>query len=438
MIKIIGAAAFALALTGCATIIDGQHQTMTLVTKGDLDKRNTECDLHNNKGAWTTDNKESIMVRRAHSSMIVSCENETQEGEIVLESTASVGFMIANFFLWDLCTISCLVDHFTGSLYEYPLSIRVTMENKFDEQAAVPVPAIGIPLRKKTGHAVVVTKKGKEKVERKGILQLCDGSSKKTGVIYKISGSEVNVRKGPGVNFSKIINQKATEILRTTQYITVDNSVTIYEECTQGEWSKIRVTDPDWLSKSHRGWVSSKFLRGKNVDSSGAELFSEEDFYFDKNTRPYQSIIVAGVNKVHRENSRCKDIDVSSAYISGSKGNKANPVFFVTCGKGQNAFNAFFSKSDVEKDNKLSAKVHISKSNAISLCENHAKENAVHPSTVDFSVVMDLSVYDAPNGRTRVTSTFTAKNSFNLKLEHKISCLLDSNGLIEANISEVE
>ena len=72
--------------------------------------------------------------------MIISCENEIQEGEIVVESTASVGFMIANFFIWDLCTISCLVDHFTGSLYEYPLSVRVPMANKPDEQAAAPTP----------------------------------------------------------------------------------------------------------------------------------------------------------------------------------------------------------------------------------------------------------------------------------------------------------
>jgi len=140
MIKTISAAVFALALTGCATIIDSQNQTMTLATKGDLDKRNTECDLRNAKGVWTTDNKESIMVHRAYSDMIISCENEIQEGEIVVESTASVGFMIANFFIWDLCTISCLVDHFTGSLYEYPLSVRVPMANKPDEQAAAPTP----------------------------------------------------------------------------------------------------------------------------------------------------------------------------------------------------------------------------------------------------------------------------------------------------------
>jgi len=265
-------------------------------------------------------------------------------------------------------------------------------------------------------------------------IQSCGSSSTKTGKTYKVSSSGINVRKGPGKNFSKIVNQKATSILKTTQYINIDNSVTVYEECSQGTWSKIRVTDPNWLSQSHRGWVASKFLRGKEVDSSSAEVFSEADFSFDKKTRPYKDIIIAGVNKIHSENSRCKNIDPLSAYISGSKGSKSNPVFFVTCGKGYKVFNVFFSKSDVEKDKKFRAKKHINKSRATDLCENYAKSNAKHPSTVDFSRIIELSVHETPNGRTRVTSTFTAKNSLNLEIKHKISCLLSSSGLITANI----
>ena len=179
-------------------------------------------------------------------------------------------------------------------------------------------------------------------------IQLCGNDATKTGITYKVNGSEINVRKGPGTSFNKIINQKATRILKSTHYITVDKSVTVVEECSQGTWSKIRVTDPGYLSQSHRGWIASKFLRGKKVDSSGIEVFTDADFYFDKKTRSYKNLIIAGVNKVHRENSRCKDIDPSSAYISGSKGSKSNPVFYVTCGKDSKVFNVFFSKSDIE------------------------------------------------------------------------------------------
>lgn len=267
-------------------------------------------------------------------------------------------------------------------------------------------------------------------------IQSCTSAATKTGKTYKVNGSGVTVRQGPGENFGKIVNQKATDILKKTIYIKVDKSVTVYEECSEGEWSKIRVTDPSYLSESHRGWVESKYLRAKKTDLSGAEVFTEADFSFTDKTRPYKNIIIEGVNKVHREKSRCKKIDPSSAYISGSKGTKSNPVFFVTCGEGIKAFNVFFSKSDIEGGNKIPEQRHISKAKATELCEKHAKANAAHPSTVDFSRVFDLSIHETPNGRTRVTSTFTAKNSFNLELKHNISCLLDSNGLIEAAITE--
>ncbi|NOZ65938.1 MAG: SH3 domain-containing protein, partial [Alphaproteobacteria bacterium] len=171
-----------------------------------------------------------------------------------------------------------------------------------------------------------------------------EAGAKATGKSYKIKGTEINVRQGPSTKDDKIINQKATAILHKTHYITIDNSVTVYEECSVGSWSKIRVTDPEWLTSSHRGWIASKFLRRKNVDASGLEIFTEDDFIWSNKISPYKDIIIAGVNKIHRENSGCKDIDPASAYISGSKGTISNPVFFVTCGKGAGIHNVFFSK----------------------------------------------------------------------------------------------
>lgn len=94
----------------------------------------------------------------------------------------------------------------------------------------------------------------------------CDASTVITGKKYNILGSDINVRKGPGTSYDKIINQKATSILETTQYITVDDTTTVFEECTKDDWSWIRVVDPDWLKDSHRGWVASKFLdKGQDI-----------------------------------------------------------------------------------------------------------------------------------------------------------------------------
>lgn len=266
----------------------------------------------------------------------------------------------------------------------------------------------------------------------------CGTGSTKSGQTLRVNGSDVVLRSAPNAKSAKLINQKSTQIMKSTQYLTIDNTVTVAEECNQGDWSRVRVTEPDWLRDSHIGWVPSSSLRGQKKDSGGVVQFSEADFVWDKKTSPHKKTIVAGVNKVHRENSRCKTIDLGSAYISSSKGSASDPVFFVTCGTGANTFNAFFSKSEIDKGATLAAAKHIDRGRAIALCESYAKSKTNHPSTFSFSRVMDLAVNEHPNGRTTVTSSFTAKNSFNLELKYNIRCLLDGSGLIEANLTEAK
>jgi hypothetical protein len=264
----------------------------------------------------------------------------------------------------------------------------------------------------------------------------CGAGSAKSGASYSVIGTEVYLRDAPRPDAGKLVNQKATDILKKTQYRVVDNSTTVTEECTQGGWSRVHVTAPEWLSATHMGWVPSNVLRKPQSDASGKRIFTEADFIWDKKIAPYKKYIVAGVNKVYRENARCHDIDPASAYLSPSKGTPSNPVFFVTCGSGAGAFNAYFSKSDVENGSKLLAVQNVDRSKAVALCEDYARGHAAHPSTVDFSRVLDLVISEHPNGRTSVRSTFTAKNNSNLQLKYNIQCLVDSTGLVDANILE--
>lgn len=269
-------------------------------------------------------------------------------------------------------------------------------------------------------------------------VQACGPQSQKTGQIYKVNGSDNNLMSAPGSSGEKLVNEKATAALGKTHYLTIDNSTTVKEECNESGWSKVRVTDPEWLKDSHIGWVPSRALRGQTKNAAGQEEFTEADFTWGAKTTPYKSVIMAGVNKVHRENSRCEKISPSSAYLSSSKGTPSDPVFYVTCGEGADSFNVFFSKSEVEKGSSMAAIKHIDKDTAIQMCEDYAKNNATHPSTVSFSRVMDLAVTEHPNGNTTVMSSFTAKNSFNLELKYNIRCLSNSSGFFEANIAEAK
>lgn len=265
----------------------------------------------------------------------------------------------------------------------------------------------------------------------------CGTDSTATQKSYSVNGQDVTLRAAPKAEAAKLVNQKATSITHTTQYMSIDNSVTVTEQCTQGKWSRVQVTDPEWLHDTYIGWVPTSALRKPQIDSSGQRVFTEADFQFDKATLPYKKTIIDGVNRIHRENARCADIDPSSAYLS-STSTKAKPTFYVTCGKGSQAFNVFFTPRDVASSKKFEAPRNIDHTQALAICETYAKSHATHPSTVDFSRVLDVAVSDGANGNTRVTSTFTAKNGYDLKLKYNIACLLNASGLIEANISEAK
>lgn len=163
---------------------------------------------------------------------------------------------------------------------------------------------------------------------------------------------------------------------------------------------------------------------------------TEADVYWDRQTSEHKALVVAGLNKVRREDSRCSEIDPGSTGYSPTKSTPSNPAFFVTCGTGAGAFNVYFSKSDVDGGEARAATQHLAKGRAIELCERYVKSVARHPSTVDFSRVIDLGFVEHPNGRTTVRSKFTARNSFNLETTHDVRCLLDKNGLIEGNFHE--
>lgn len=268
-------------------------------------------------------------------------------------------------------------------------------------------------------------------------VEPCGSGSVATGKSYAVTGQGVPLLAAPKTGAPKLVNEKATAIMHTTQYMEIDNSVMVNEQCTQGAWSRVQVTDPEWLRDTYIGWVSSKALRKPQVDASGQRVFTEADFQFDKSTMPYKKVIIDGVNRIHRENARCADIDPSSAYLS-STSTKAHPTLYVTCGKGTQVFNVFFTPQDVTSNKRFEAPRNIDHGQAVTLCESYAKSHATHPSTVDFSRVLDVAVSDGANGNTRVTSTFTAKNSFNLKLKYNIACLLNASGLIEAQINEAK
>lgn len=182
-----------------------------------------------------------------------------------------------------------------------------------------------------------------------GTAKECAPSDAKSGSVFGVSGSNIELREAPRLAAPKIINEKATQVLRTKQYAVIDKSTRVVEQCRRGDWSRVQVKEPEWLSTTHVGWVPSKVLRPVLRASSGGERFTEQDFQWDSKIFRHKGLIVDSVNRIHREVPGCNVIDPYSAYLSGQRSSPSKPVFFVACGRGAQAFNVYFSESGIEK-----------------------------------------------------------------------------------------
>jgi hypothetical protein len=117
----------------------------------------------------------------------------------------------------------------------------------------------------------------------------CPAGSEPSGATLRVRGSDINLRTGPGTEYDRVVNHKATDIIGSTQYASIDSSTRVLEECRQGEWSWIRVIEPEWLRDSHRGWVANMFLLG---DQEFAQTgFTEADIFFDDQIRRPDTVV---------------------------------------------------------------------------------------------------------------------------------------------------
>ena len=242
--------------------------------------------------------------------------------------------------------------------------------------------------------------------------------------------AEYQLRSAPDKKAGKIKNEKASAATGSTEYHSVDNSVTVRRLCASGEWTEVQIVDPEWLSDV-KGWLPTKTLRVMQFSASGKRVYVESDFDWKKDTAKYKSKIVPIVNKIFNERTGCDEINTFS--IVREKSKSKEPHFSVMC-NGKPGFAVSFKLSDGDKEFK--DPVAVSKMAAIEACEKVAKSKAKHPSTVDFSKFMNASFKDFPDGSAVLRSKFTAKNALNLQLSYDIFCKFEENKLVESEITE--
>lgn len=60
-----------------------------------------------------------------------------------------------------------------------------------------------------------------------------------------------------------------------------------------------------------------------------------------------------------------------------------------------------------------------------------------YPSSIDFHIITGYSTSVGNNGNREIIQDFSAKNSFNLEIEHRARCIIKPDGTTEATIKQL-
>ena len=115
--------------------------------------------------------------------------------------------------------------------------------------------------------------------------------------IFGINDDDILIRNGPGRNFDKLVNEKATEVMNTTQYKTVDNSCKVRVDETKDGWSKIVVVEPSWLTESHQGWIETKYII-KNEEQSSLNVKTRKCKILNEVSQVQSKLSSVGIGKL--------------------------------------------------------------------------------------------------------------------------------------------
>ncbi len=113
-------------VVGCASIVNGQNQSLSVETKTDAGPLSgASCKLSNNKGTWFITSPGSVTVRRSFGDLSVRCEKETHEPGLASVKSKTKGMTFGNILFGGV--IGAGVNISTGAAYDYPTLITLIM-----------------------------------------------------------------------------------------------------------------------------------------------------------------------------------------------------------------------------------------------------------------------------------------------------------------------
>jgi hypothetical protein len=113
-------------LTGCASIVSGTSQVVsveTLHSSGAV--AGATCKLQNDKGVYYVTTPGTVTVHRAYGDMNVKCEKPGFEAGLANVKSSTKGMMAGNILFGGV--IGAGVDAASGAAYDYPALFQVMM-----------------------------------------------------------------------------------------------------------------------------------------------------------------------------------------------------------------------------------------------------------------------------------------------------------------------
>lgn len=113
-------------LTGCASIVGGTNQVISVETR-DKEKQvaGATCQLNNGKGVYYVTTPGTVMIHRAYEDMNVKCEKDEYQPGLAAVKSSTKGMAFGNILFGGL--IGAGVDIASGAAYDYPPIITVMM-----------------------------------------------------------------------------------------------------------------------------------------------------------------------------------------------------------------------------------------------------------------------------------------------------------------------
>ena len=276
------------------------------------------------------------------------------------------------------------------------------------------------------------------KINTKSTPLECDAKATITGKSYQVLRKSILYKNNEGV-MTPMVNEKYKKITGETEYLSVDSSTKLVEECVDGDFSYIRVTEPDYLVETHKGWIKQSDLdKGqelkdpyiRSIDSIVTSYqYKPEDFEdlqvllgdeFDKvNKLRYLAA------KIVIDSGKCEHVVDSNIDVM-NMGIKDNLRFVVEC---KNNTRIQLDENTINNGGEIKTQLEqaIPKDLAIEKCNNLIKGKANKYGEVDLYSLTGTS-YDVnkTNGNATVDVYFDVKNKFGNKEEFKAKCLFES------------